>query len=427
MSEEFQNEEEKRQRHRRRIEEMQRSKRRQMFFRRCVSRYFPAAGCLIILSGLVFGTIKTYHGPAQGKDDSQRQENGEDTDAQKGGADESAGKQDAPQDGEGDGQEGQTKDQESEYPGGEKEPSRDQAGSAELTDQAGDNIGDQNGDQTAAKYSAQRTAATKQVGDEIFSEFAIFIDPERKTVLAEKGGFTVINPASMTKVLTVLVAAEQIQEEDLEDTITMAPEITDYGYIHKCSAAGFAKGEIVTVRDLFYGTILPSGADAAVGLAVYVSGDQDSFVELMNEKLKELGLSDTAHFTNCVGVYDEDHYCTAYDMAMILEAALDNALCREVLSTRMFTTTKTQEHPEGLELSNWFLRRIEDEEYEGEVKGGKTGYVVQSGSCAASFGENSAGESFICVTVNAGSPFQCVDDHALLYREYTSATATASR
>ena len=68
-------------------------------------------------------------------------------------------------------------------------------------------------------------------------------------------------------------------------------------------------------------------------------------------------------------------------------------------------------------MSDWFLRRIEDKEYGGKVLGGKTGYVEQSGSCAASFGEN-AGNNYICVTVKAGSPFQCVNDHALLYNEY---------
>lgn len=117
------------------------------------------------------------------------------------------------------------------------------------------------------------------------------------------------------------------------------------------------------MRDLFYGTILPSGADAAVGLAMYVSGSQEAFVELMNEKLSELGLAGSAHMTNCVGIYDEEHYCTVYDMAMILEAALDNPLCREVLSAHTYNTSATAQHPEGLLLSNWFLRRIEDKDY----------------------------------------------------------------
>lgn len=391
MSEEFHNEEEIRQRNRRRIEEMQRSKRRQMLFRRCVSRYIPAAAGLLILSVLVFGTIKNFHNTEGKQGAPRRQGSGEDA-------------------------EGNGKEQEEEVIWREDgEDGEDGEGNHPEEESVPEDDGLEDGEER--KYSASKTADTKQIGEAIISEYAIFIDRDSQEVLAEKDGFTIINPASMTKILTVLVAAEHIKEEDLDDTIIITPEITDYGYIHKCSAAGFAKGEEVSVRDLFYGTILPSGADAAVGLAVYVSGDQDSFVELMNEKLKDLGLSDTAHFTNCVGVYDEDHYCSAYDMAMILEAALDNELCREILSTRMYTIPEKEEHPDGLEMSNWFLRRIEDKEYEGKVLGGKTGYVDQSGSCAASFGEN-GGKNYICVTVKAGSPFQCVNDHALLYQEY---------
>lgn len=404
MNEEFHKEEETRQRHRQRIEQMQRSKRRQMVFRRCITRYIPAAAGLFILSALVFGTIKNFHNTEEGA--LKRQESGEDTKEE-----EIIWREDTPGSPEGSKADLQ-QNPEAEGMGGEARQESGTKASEGETSQ-----GDGLRKDGEGKYTASKTSQTRQVGDEILSEYAIFIDRDSQEVLAEKGGFTVINPASMTKILTVLVAAEHIKEEDLDDTIIMTPEITDYGYIHKCSAAGFVKGEEVSVRDLFYGTILPSGADAAVGLAVYVAGDQDSFVELMNEKLKELGLSDTAHFTNCVGVYDEDHYCSAYDMAMILEAALDNELCREILSTRIHTIPEKEEHPDGLEMSNWFLRRIEDKEYGGKVLGGKTGYVEQSGSCAASFGEN-AGNNYICVTVKAGSPFQCVNDHALLYNEY---------
>lgn len=404
MNEEFHKEEETRQRHRQRIEQMQRSKRRQMVFRRCITRYIPAAAGLFILSALVFGTIKNFHHTEEGA--LKRQESGEDTKEE-----EVIWREDTPGSPEGSKADLQ-QNPEAEGMGGEAGQESGTKVSEGETSQ-----GDGLRKDGEGKYTASKTSQTRQVGDEILSEYAIFIDRDSQEVLAEKGGFTVINPASMTKILTVLVAAEHIKEEDLDDTIIMTPEITDYGYIHKCSAAGFVKGEEVSVRDLFYGTILPSGADAAVGLAVYVAGDQDSFVELMNEKLKELGLSDTAHFTNCVGVYDEDHYCSAYDMAMILEAALDNELCREILSTRIHTIPEKEEHPDGLEMSNWFLRRIEDKEYGGKVLGGKTGYVEQSGSCAASFGEN-AGNNYICVTVKAGSPFQCVNDHALLYNEY---------
>ena len=208
------------------------------------------------------------------------------------------------------------------------------------------------------------------------------MDESENVIVASKGAKERINPASMTKVLTVLVAAEQITEKDLDDTFTMTLEITDYAYVNDCSSVGFLDGEEVPVRDLFYGTILPSGGDAAVGLATYISGSQESFVELMNDKLEELGLSDSAHFTNCIGLYDADHYCTAYDMAVIMKAAMENEMCREFLSAHTYTTAPTTQHPDGITISNWFLRKIEDKDMGGEVLCGKTGYVVQSRNCA---------------------------------------------
>ena len=268
------------------------------------------------------------------------------------------------------------------------------------------------------EYSARETEATRQLGEEIVSSNAILINVGSGEILAQKGAKTKINPASMTKILTVLVAAEHIDREALDDTFTMTLEITDYGYVHDCSSVGFLKDETVTVRDLFYGTILPSGADAAVGLATYVAGSQEAFVEMMNEKLKELGLSDTAHFTNCVGIYDEEHYCTLYDMAIIMEAAADNELCREVLSAHTYTTSATEQHPEGITISNWFLRRIEDKDAGGEVLYAKTGYVVQSGNCAASYAEDAGGNGYICVTAGANHVWKCIYDHVDIYKQF---------
>ena len=267
-------------------------------------------------------------------------------------------------------------------------------------------------------YEAHSTSDTLTLGeDDIVSEYAILIDVDSGEILAERNAHVRMNPASMTKILTALVAAEQA--EDLDDKLTVTREITDYGYINDCSSAGFVIDERVSVRDLLYVTILPSGADAAVGLAVYVSGSQEAFVELMNERLKELGLSKTAHFTNCVGVFDENHYCTAYDIAMILEAAIDNEICREVMSTRIHTTEKTLQNPEGLELSNWFIRRIEDKDSGGKVLGGKTGYVAQSGNCAASFAALDNGRNLVCVTANASGKWRCIEDHVKLYKQFS--------
>ena len=269
-------------------------------------------------------------------------------------------------------------------------------------------------------YTAQTTDATTSVDDEVQSTNGIFIDLATRNILFDREGHTKINPASMTKVLTVLVAAEHVT--DWSDTFEITPEITNYSYVHGCSAVGFSNNEVVTVEDLFYGTVLSSGGDAALGLATYVAGSQEAFVDMMNEKLKELELADTAHFTNCIGLYDENHYCTVYDIAMILEAAIENPQCREVLSTKNYITSSTPEHPKGIEISNWFLRRIEDKDTGGEVICGKTGFVVQSGSCAVSYGRDVTGNEYICATVNAHSPWRCIYDHVELYKRFAKTT-----
>lgn len=275
---------------------------------------------------------------------------------------------------------------------------------------------DKKEEQAENYYTASVNKDTVELGEEIVSSNAVFIDLGSDTILARKDEKAVINPASMTKVLTLLVAAEHI--ENLDDTFTITLDITDYSYVNDCSNAGFSVDETVTVRDLLYGTILPSGADAALGLSIYVAGSQEAFVAMMNDKLKELGLSKTAHVTNCIGLYDKKHHCTVYDMAVILKAAVDNELCREVLSAHTYTTSKTKEHKEGITISNWFLRRIEDKDTGGEVLCGKTGYVAQSGNCAASYGVDEKGNEYICVTADASSGWRCIYDHVALYKQF---------
>lgn len=275
-------------------------------------------------------------------------------------------------------------------------------------------------------YEAVSTASTAGFADSVISEYGIVIDVEDGAILAQRNGKAGISPASMTKVLTILTAADALgiggenwaDNPILDDTFEITIEITDYSFVNRCSNVGFDVGERVTVRDLFYGTILPSGADAAVGLACYVSGSHEAFVELMNQKLNELGLSGSTHFTNCVGLYDENHYSTVYDIAVILKTAADNPFCREVLSAHTYNTAANDRHPEGLLISNWFLRRIEDKDTHGEVICAKTGYVNQSRSCAASLAADVHGKEYICVTAGAGGSWPCINDHVALYQTW---------
>ncbi len=378
-----------------RIREMQEKKRKQMLFRKCVKKLAPlvagaAALLLLIMIGSGIFRKATYKPDGDEKPENQEQYDGE------------AGSI-------------EVNDSNVVSVTGGDQLLTDLDNGAEEQEQDTDML--QN-TLPQRNYFAETTESTITIGEEVMSNYGILIDLSNDTILAQRGSKTKISPASMTKILTVLVAAEHV--EDLDDTFTMTLEITDYGYINDCSSAGFADGEEVTVRDLFYGTILPSGADAAVALATYVAGDQDSFVDMMNDKLEQLGLSDTAHMTNCVGIYNEEHYCTVYDMAMILEAAIDNEFCREVLSAHTYTTSETEQHPEGIIISNWFLRRIEDKDTGGEVICAKTGYVVQSRNCAASYGVDMAGKEYICVTADAHSAWRCIYDHVELYKQFAT-------
>lgn len=272
----------------------------------------------------------------------------------------------------------------------------------------------------APPYALSADADTATLGDTVSSQYAILIDLEHDRIVAQKSADTVVSPASMTKIMTVLVAAEAITDDrQLQDTVTIDLEITDYAYVNGCSTAGFQLGEAVPVEELFYGTILPSGGDAALALARYIAGSQEAFVQRMNQKAEELGLGDTARFANCVGLYDENNVCSVYDMALILKAALDNDLCRQVLTARTHAIPASEDHPDGMLLSNWFLRRIEDHISEGiTVLGAKTGYVTQSGNCAASYAETADGGRFICVTADASGAWACIRDHVAIYEAF---------
>ena len=385
MNQQLDNEEIIRERRRQKMREMQRQKQKQMQMRKAIRTYAPLVGGFLILCIIIFIGYKIFRktfGLDQYKENKTEIEQTDNN-----VADETVSLQVA-------------------------------NGEDDSIDETGQKAEFPTENKAQKVYNAKITEDTMQPGEDVISKHAILIDLDNDTILAQRDASAIINPASMTKILTVLVAAENIGEENLEDTFTITIDITDYSYRNDCSNVGFDVGETVTVRDLLYGTILPSGGDAALGLATYVAGSQEAFVTMMNDKLEELGLSKTAHFTNCIGLYDEEHYCTVYDMAMILEAALDNELCREVLSAHTYTTSETQQHPEGITISNWFLRRIEDKDAGGEVLYAKTGYVVQSGNCAASYAEDASGNGYICVTAGANHAWKCIYDHVDIYKQF---------
>lgn len=244
---------------------------------------------------------------------------------------------------------------------------------------------------------------------------AIIIDLSQNKVIAARNPHQKAYPASTTKVMTLLVASEHLT--DLNDTFTMTYKITDPLFVQEASVAGFLNDETITVKDLFYGTILPSGADAATALAIMAAGSEKEFVDLMNKKVKELGLKNT-HFDNVTGLHSEQNYCSAYDMAVILNAAMKNEFCKEILSTYQYRTTKTPQNPDGILLSNTIFEYMYGTEPEtATILGGKTGFVNESGYCIASFGKaNDTENEYIVVTFGNSSRWPAFHGQIDLYK-----------
>lgn len=273
------------------------------------------------------------------------------------------------------------------------------------------------------KYIPKKAKVTKntlEIDDStgVQSESVIFINADSNEVVAQKNSSARLYPASTTKIMTLLVAVENTT--DFDDTFEMTYAITDPLYRQNATVAGFSSGEKPTITDMLYGTILPSGADAAIGLALKISGSEEGFVALMNQKVKELGLKNT-HFENVSGLHSENHYTTVEDMAVIVRAAFDNEICRKVLSTYKYTTSPTPQHPEGINLSATIFNYMYGTEPDGaDIQGGKTGYTQEAGYCIASFGVTNSGENVFCVAFKAPSKWPAFYDQIKLYSLYSN-------
>ena len=281
----------------------------------------------------------------------------------------------------------------------------------------------ESGETPAPEASSEKTYApaevtenTKTLDLELYSENALLIDLESNTVLVQKNADARIYPASMTKVMTVLVAAEHI--ENWDETFTMTQSIIDPLFLADASMAGFVHGEEVSMTELLYGAVLPSGAEATEALAIVTAGSEEAFAALMNEKAQELGLQDT-HFVDASGLHDENHYTTLSDMAIIMQAALDNPHCREVLTPVNHTSPATTQNPEGVAMTNRFLYRIRPQQTGNvDIQAAKTGYTAQAMNCCVSYGIMENGRAAICVTAHAWTGDYCIADHLALYGTY---------
>lgn len=206
----------------------------------------------------------------------------------------------------------------------------------------------------------------------IESQHYILYDRSNKSILSENNAHEKVHPASITKALTLITAIEMIEDKDFDKTIKVDPEIFN-GLDPIASLAGFEANEEITLRDAFYGLMLPSGADASRIISHYLSGSPEGLNEYMNQKAKEIGMKNS-NFVNTSGLDDENHLSTAYDLALLIDYSLNNDLFREIYESRTYTSSKTKEHPDGIEFVDLNLEYADKFETP-IIKGAKSGYT----------------------------------------------------
>lgn len=232
----------------------------------------------------------------------------------------------------------------------------------------------------------------------LYSPYAVLVDMESGNVLAEQNSTERMYPASLTKIMTALIAIEET--EDMEQTTTLPSDIFPSLYEENASLAGFQPGETVTWKDLLYGVMLPSGAECCLTFARQIAGSEGAFVDLMNKKAEELGMNDT-HFSNATGLQDKKHYSTVRDIAVLLRYALENETFRQVFTARRYSVPPTAYHSEGFTFYNTMFQAMDNAGIsDDDILGGKTGYTEKAGLCLASLAEINDRE-YILVTAKA--------------------------
>lgn len=210
---------------------------------------------------------------------------------------------------------------------------------------------------------------------EINSKHAILYNLNEDKIIFEKNSNEITSIASLTKIMTTIVAIENIENLDAKVTITER----DFNGLYDASLAGFEVGDEVTYRDLLYGTMLPSGAEASQALANNISGSVNVFAGLMNEKAKELGMKNT-HFVNTSGLDVNNHYSTVYDVAVLLKYCLNNKTFKTIFESTSYKTSNGE-----LTLYSTFRYTAIKYNYKSDyILGAKTGYTDDAGKCLAS-------------------------------------------
>ncbi len=250
---------------------------------------------------------------------------------------------------------------------------------------------------------------------EINSNHAILYNMNDDSIIFEKNADERTYIASLTKIMTTIVAIENI--EDVNEYVEVPYEALDGLIEANASVAGFRVGQRVTYLDLLYGVLLPSGADATKTLAYYIAGNEDNFVKLMNDKAISLGLTNT-HFANTSGLDTDNHYSTVKEISIILKYALQNPLFKEIYTANSYTTSDGSLTFRSV-FSNYLNRYDLTNNY---IYGSKTGFTTKAGYCLSSIA-NYDGVEYLLITTEADGesdqPLHIMDA-LMLYDYYTS-------
>lgn len=243
---------------------------------------------------------------------------------------------------------------------------------------------------------------------DITGEYVSLYNMNEDILLYSKNDTKKTSIASLTKMMTTLVAIEEIDNLDKIVTIKERDFEGTVGY----SKAGFKVGDKVTYRDLLYGIILPSGADA-VNAVVNNTLGYDKFIKKMNEIAKKIGMNDTS-YANPVGKDDENNYSTSNDLAKLLKYALKNETFKTIFTTKNYKTSN------GLNLEST-VNRYENILNTNEIKGAKSGFTKDAGRCLASI-TTLNNVDYLLVVINSStiSPYNAVKDTITIYDYYNN-------
>lgn len=233
---------------------------------------------------------------------------------------------------------------------------------------------------TADIRNKNRKIYTKSDID-IIGEAAIVIDVKTGEVIYKKNEKKKLYPASITKIMTALIALEN---RDLNDAVHFSKQALN-SVDKDSSILGIKKGERLSISQCLYVMMLKSANDVAHGVAYEIGGDLDGFADLMNERAKELGCERT-HFVNSSGLPDDEHYTTAYDMALIGKAAYENATLRKIMNTPKYKLAPTNKNSKKrkIKMGNRMIQKKSDYYYD-KCVGGKTGYTVKAGGTLVAY------------------------------------------